>query len=101
MEDLNLGKFIKTRMVTVRLSDEEYQAVRTVTAARGYRSVSDLARAALQSLIAAPPVAPLDSVTSRLDEHASMIADLTREIERLHRATDGAFRVVEVQKEER
>lgn len=45
----------KNRMISLRLSEEEYAALRTHYSSYGARNVSDLARLALQRVIAESP----------------------------------------------
>lgn len=44
---MNLGKFRRSRLVSLRLTDEEYNRLRQATAQAGARCVSDYARKAL------------------------------------------------------
>lgn len=44
----------RTRMISLRLSDAEYDALKTHYRAYGARNVSDLARLALQRIVAGP-----------------------------------------------
>ena len=55
----------RTRMISLRLSAVEYDTLKAHHRAYGARSVSDLARLALQRIIAAPS-APQDDVTAKL-----------------------------------
>ena len=45
----------KSKMISLRLSEEEYAALRTHSSSCGARSVSDLARSALQHVLAQSP----------------------------------------------
>ena len=45
----------KNKMISLRLSEEEYAALRTHSSSYGARNVSDLARLALQRVIAEAP----------------------------------------------
>ncbi len=47
----------RTRMISLRLSDEEYNALKTRYRTYGARNVSDLARLALQRIMSAGPEA--------------------------------------------
>ncbi len=69
-------------MITVRVSAEEYNSLRAMTAIKGYRNVSELARAALQSIIT-DDLAPHALLAMRVNEYATRLAELTRKVERL------------------
>ena len=65
----------RTKMISLRLSAVEYDTLKVHYRAYGARNVSDLARLALQRIIAAPS-APRDDVTARLadlDDRLRMI----------------------------
>ena len=75
-------------MITLRVSAEEYEAVRVVSKAKGYRSISELARAAIHTLI--EDKAPHEILALRINEHASQLSALTREVQRLAMASEQA-----------
>ena len=58
----------RTKMISLRLSEVEYDVLKTHYRAYGARNVSDLARLALQRVIAAPAASP--------DAFAAKLADL-------------------------
>jgi hypothetical protein len=63
-------------MVSFRLSPEEYEAFQTICTDRGVRSLSDLARTAMQSMIAPPIVSPVSNLPTQL-------RSLSQEVNRL------------------
>jgi hypothetical protein len=54
-------------MISLRLSSEEYEALRTLYPTYGARNVSELARLALQRIMTGSPC-PQDDVVSKLSE---------------------------------
>ena len=68
-------------MVSVRLSEEEYSALRELCSVRGERSVSDLTRTAMRALIAEGS-GDTGSIP-HLDELRSHFRNLDRKIEEL------------------
>jgi len=75
----------KNRMITVRVSEDEFESLRTITRSMGYRSLSDLARAAMHSVIG-NNLSSEDVLTTRLETFDARITRLGREIERLSAA---------------
>jgi hypothetical protein len=75
----------RNRMISLRLSEEEYAALRAHSSSYGARNVSDLARLALQRVLAQAPtpqadlVAKLNELDSRLN---AMEAHVSRLLER-------------------
>jgi hypothetical protein len=65
----------KRKMISVRLSAEEYAALHTVYASYGARNVSDLARLAMQRFIVHPHVSDSISVAKirGLDDRLSAV----------------------------
>ena len=72
----------RKRIITIRLSDQEYEALRVSTVSRGYGNLSELARAAMHS-VALDELAPHEILARRVDEHSRHIEALSREVERL------------------
>jgi Arc/MetJ-type ribon-helix-helix transcriptional regulator len=72
----------RNRVITIRVSDDEYTRLRAATELRGYKNVSELARAAMES-VADEQLAPHQALARRVDEHATRIAALARSLERL------------------
>lgn len=73
----------KTRMVSFRLSDDEYCGLKSLCEAQGARSISDLARAALQNLLTGGNCVADAAVRSRLDALDGRITLLDLAVERL------------------
>lgn len=72
----------RSRMISIRLSEDEYSALLNLCVTTGARSVSDLARDGLRRLISGP----VDSSLSKLhaDGLQSQIQLLNQRIEELH-----------------
>ena len=68
-------------MISFRLSQEEYQRFRALCAENGVRSISDLARTALQGLVAARHHS--DPLALELCDLRSQVQTLSGEIDRL------------------
>ncbi len=66
----------RTRMVTFRLDDEEYESLKALCVAGGSRSVSDFARMAVSNMLDRAEQEPADGIQSTL-------ADLSRSIRQL------------------
>ena len=79
----------KCKMISLRLSAEEYQALHTIYANYGARNISDFARLAMQRVIGHPlasdaPVASIDELDQRLgivEEKIGLLLDREREME--------------------
>jgi hypothetical protein len=71
----------RSRMISVRLSEEEYSALKRVCSTTGARSVSDLTRDAMRVLLNS--ATREDSLGSHMDEFRSEIRNLNRKIEQL------------------
>lgn len=71
----------KSRIITIRVSEEEYDNLRVATKCKGYRSVSEFARAAIQT-VAGDQVAPHQALARLVDEHSSSLAVLSLKLER-------------------
>jgi hypothetical protein len=85
----------RDKMISIRLSDDEFIKVREACRATGARSISDLARDAMRRLVAAAPargdvgadglvarVQDLDQKVNHLQEQVSRLALLVREGEK-------------------
>lgn len=74
----------RSKMLSIRLSDEEYRHLRTICEVRGARSVSDLAREAMLQLMPSHHARNGDaSVLSRIEELDERISLLQSEVSRL------------------
>jgi|HubBroStandDraft_5_1064220.scaffolds.fasta_scaffold266038_2 Arc/MetJ-type ribon-helix-helix transcriptional regulator len=72
---------LRTRMISVRLSDDEYSALKALCLIRGARSVSDLTRDAVRSLLNRKERE--DLLSERLEEFGLQMKGLDQKIERL------------------
>lgn len=70
----------RSRMVSFRLSEKEYESLLTLCALRGARSLSDLARDTMQALLHDGQEAGLASLVSHLRKRMD---DLDLEVKRL------------------
>ena len=73
----------KTRTISIRLSDDEYVALRDVCESQGVRSLSDFARLAIESLIVGGGMNAQVTVKTRLDVLNSRVDVLDLAVERL------------------
>ena len=71
----------RTRMISIRLSEEEYQGLRRLCALTGARSVSDLARDAMNLLLKGGTAS--DGLGARMDEVRTQMRTLERKIDEL------------------
>lgn len=71
----------RSRMISVRLSEEEYAALRRLCQVTGARSVSDLTRDAMRGLL--ENGTREDTVGSRMEEFRAQMKSLDRKIESL------------------
>jgi Arc/MetJ-type ribon-helix-helix transcriptional regulator len=81
----------RAKMVSIRLSDDEYRRLKEMTQAQGARSVSDVARTAMQLMLAAHEgEATIESRVQELDGRVSVLGD---EVERLSLLVGGSGKV--------
>jgi uncharacterized protein (DUF1778 family) len=79
----------KTRMLTIRLSEQDYQLIREASLASGARSVSDYARDSLfRTAAAGNSVLAVDELQDRMEQAESEIRSLQRVLQTL-RFSDG------------
>lgn len=71
----------RSRMISIRLSEEEYLALKQLCKATGARSVSDLARDSMRVVL--DGVNDSDVLGMRLDEFRKLLKRLDRKIDRL------------------
>lgn len=71
----------RSRMISIRLSEEEYFELRRLCAVTGARSVSDLARDALHLVLGRPRSAV--ETGSQMEEFLSQMNSLNQKVERL------------------
>lgn len=82
---MNISKRI--RVVTFRVSDEEYTNLRSMYPAAGARSVSELARSAIERLLSESHNGNgHPCLATRVEELDFRVARLDRELARLNRA---------------
>jgi hypothetical protein len=75
----------KNHMISFRLSAEEYDRLRSVCFLRGIRSVSELARAAINMLADDSSRAPREVLEARLTELEGRVHILSLELKRCNR----------------
>ena len=73
----------KTRTISIRLSDDEYGALRNVCESQGVRSLSDFARVAIENLIVGGGLEAQVTMKTRLDALNSRVDVLDLAVERL------------------
>jgi hypothetical protein len=71
----------RSRMISFRLSPEEYERFTKLCSERGVRSVSDMARIALQKLVAGDTES--DPISFEVRDLRSQIKAMANELERL------------------
>ena len=76
----------RSKMVSFRVSPEEYRSLCEACAAQGVRSVSELARAAVQMLIKCKSVS--ETFDDQLHDLRARVQHLSTELERLSRHID-------------
>jgi phage shock protein A len=76
----------RSKMVSFRLSGEEFQAYRDACASVGVRSLSELARAAMQHMITARPNGT--SLDEQVRELRRQVSQLSREVEQISRRVE-------------
>lgn len=73
----------KNRMVSCRLTAEEYKRLRDLSSVIGVRSVSELARVAISELLQQPIQEPRRSLESRVSELEGQVQTLSLDIRKL------------------
>jgi Arc/MetJ-type ribon-helix-helix transcriptional regulator len=79
----------RSRMISFRLTAEEYDRFRELCYSNGIRSVSEMARAAINMMLSQPARAPQEALESRVAELESRLRLLSQEIKKLNQ-TGGA-----------
>jgi len=75
----------KTKIISLRLSEEEYESLKTVYSSRGVRSLSEFARDAMHRVVGdAPP--DIVTIEDRVELLHGKVALLEGEVSRLSRA---------------
>jgi hypothetical protein len=75
--------FRRTKVVSIRLSNEEYDQVQSLCVARGTDSISELARAALRMLANIEKSNGKVAIESRVEVMDTRMTQLDREVARL------------------
>ncbi len=68
----------RSKMISVRVSDSEYTALKGEYRSHGARSISDLARAALQKILAAS--APQHEISRKVADLAARVQQLEAQV---------------------
>jgi len=76
----------RSKMISFRLSPEEYQTLQSACLAQGVRSISDLARTAMQRVIAPPSQA--DPLADDVRDLRDRVRKLSFELNRLSRLVE-------------
>lgn len=79
----------KCRMISIRLSDEEYTGLKTLCVERGARSVSDLAREAMNQVLNLTPGENGRGVDQRIQELQSRLNLLDRRLTEVSARLEG------------
>lgn len=73
----------RNRLVYFRVSEDEFQQFHQVCASIGARSISDLARCAIQRMIHDGDHLNADPIAAKLSNLQSIVSNLDRKVERL------------------
>ena len=76
----------RDKMISIRLSDDEFIKVREACRLTGARSISDLARDAMRRLVAGPPIrgdVGGDGLSARVDDLGQKVNQLQEQVSRL------------------
>ena len=73
----------RNKMISFRLSEEEYDRFRDLCFSQGIRSVSEMARTAINMLLQQPARAPQENLESRVSELEGRVHILALELKRL------------------
>lgn len=79
----------RTRMISFRLTEEEHERFRQLCFTHGIRSVSELARVAMNSYFAEPARVPNDAFESRITEIENRLQSLALEMQKLSSHQEG------------
>lgn len=77
----------KTKMVSFRVTADEYDRFRELCSTCGTRSVSELARAAINSLLRQPALVPREALESRVTELEGRVNMLHLEVRKFKRSS--------------
>lgn len=73
----------RSRMISFRLTAEEYDRFRELCYSNGIRSVSEMARTAINMMLSKPDRAPQEALETRISEIESRLHLLSLEIKKL------------------
>lgn len=73
----------RSRMISFRLTADEYDRVRELCYSNGIRSVSEMARAAINMMLSKPNLAPHEALEIRVTDLESRLHHLALEIKKL------------------
>ena len=71
----------RSRMISIRISEEEFSALRQICATTGARSVSDLAREAMRGFLSGVSQPKAEETTK--SEYTAQMKDLEQKVEKL------------------
>ncbi len=74
----------RSRMISFRLTAEEYDRFRELCYSTGIRSVSEMARAAINMMLSQPSRAPQEALEARVSDLESRLHLLSLEIKKLN-----------------
>lgn len=74
----------RSRMISFRLTAEEYDRFRDLCYSTGIRSVSEMARTAINMMLAQPARAPHETLETRVSELESRLHLLSLEMKKLN-----------------
>ncbi len=74
----------RSRMISFRLTAEEYERFRELCYTHGIRSVSEMARSAINMMLSQPSRAPQEALETRVSELESRLHLLSLEIKRMN-----------------
>ena len=78
----------KSRMISFRLTEDEYHRCRQLCFAHGIRSVSEMARAGINLLLQHPEKAPQEALENRVAELEGRIHILGLELKRMAQSAE-------------
>jgi hypothetical protein len=79
---------LKSRMVSFRLTADEYERVRDLCFSHGLPSVSEMARTAIHSLLRDPSLLPAQSLEGRVAELEGRVRILASDVRKLQTRTE-------------
>ena len=78
----------RNRMISFRLTEEEYKSFTSLCFRRGIRSVSELARSAINIMLTEPGRAVQGDLESRVNELEGRLEALSHELKKLNQRND-------------